>query len=548
MIDLLTLLIFYLILIFSIIGYGKLFLVFINSDYNIGFQGLIGILFLITISYTTNFFSLHNYTHNSIVIGIGFLNFLISLKNNFKNSAKDLKVVLLIFGILFIGLLMHKNHDDFFTYHFPYSLSLVNFEKIIGIGHITSGFTTPSSIFYFNSLFYLPFIEYYLMNSGAIFIMGFSNIIFLDYIKNNIKKNNFLLFLSLFSLIFVNTVFSRIAEHGTDRSALILVFVLALVFLESINLNKKFLNSKNIVIYFEKIVLLITLIISLKSFYLIYFLFIFLWFYYFKKKLFNKDIIFKILNNRFFYFSFIGIVLFILTVFLNTGCMVFPASFTCFEAVEWSFNKDLVKSYKAWFEQWSKAGATPNFRVENPELYISYFNWLPGWMDRYFFTKVSDFLLVILLIILIFIFTFSYKKKKSVKGKIKYKLFYFFILILFAEWFINHPALRYGGFTVIVLLFSIPLSLYLSNFKNSITYLKRSVNILIIITFLIFTSKNIVRINDEYSKYRYNIFLSPYYYLDKSAFRRDIQIKKIFEENKNLSSNRYLIIKNKIGQ
>mgnify|MGYP007000294257 CR=1 len=74
--------------------------------------------------------------------------------------------------------------------------------------------------------------------------------------------------------------------------------------------------------------------------------------------------------------------------------------------------------YKAWFEQWSKAGATPNFRVENPELYISYFNWLPGWMDRYFFTKVSDFLLVILLIILIFIFTFSYKKKKSVKGKI----------------------------------------------------------------------------------------------------------------------------------
>ncbi len=134
------------------------------------------------------------------------------------------------------------------------------------------------------------------------------------------------------------------------------------------------------------------------------------------------------------------------------------------------------------------------------------------------------------------------------KGKIKYKLFYFFILVLFAEWFINHPSLRYGGFTVIALLFFIPISLYLSNFKNEIVYLKRSVDILIILTFIIFTSKNIVRINDEYSKYGYNIFLSAYYYLDKSAFRRDIQIKKIFEENKNLSSNRYLIIKNKIGQ
>ena len=230
MIDLLTLLIFYLILIFSIIGYGKLFLVFTKSEYNIGYQGLVGILFLIVISYITNFFSVHNYIHNTIVIGIGLINFLISLNSNFRKSAKDLKTVLLIFGILFIGLLMYKNHDDFFTYHFPYSLSLINFEKIIGIGHITSGFTTPSSIFYLNSLFYLPFIEYYLMNSGAIFIMGFSNIIFLKYIKNNIDKNNFLLFLSLFSLIFVNTVFSRIAEHGTDRSALILVFVLALVF------------------------------------------------------------------------------------------------------------------------------------------------------------------------------------------------------------------------------------------------------------------------------------------------------------------------------
>ena len=70
MIDLLTLLIFYLILIFSIIGYGKLFLVFTKSEYNIGYQGLVGILFLIVISYITNFFSVHNYIHNTIVIGI----------------------------------------------------------------------------------------------------------------------------------------------------------------------------------------------------------------------------------------------------------------------------------------------------------------------------------------------------------------------------------------------------------------------------------------------------------------------------------------------
>ena len=77
---------------------------------------------------------------------------------------------------------MYKNHDDFFYYHFPYTLSLITEKKIIGIGLIEHGFRTPSSLFYLNSLFYLPLIDYYLINAGAIFIMGFSNIFFLERI------------------------------------------------------------------------------------------------------------------------------------------------------------------------------------------------------------------------------------------------------------------------------------------------------------------------------------------------------------------------------
>ena len=38
-----------------------------------------------------------------------------------------------------------------------------------------------------------------------------------------------------------------------------------------------------------------------------------------------------------------------------------------------------------------KGGATPNFRVDNPEAYIQKFNWLGNWIDVYFFNKVSDF-------------------------------------------------------------------------------------------------------------------------------------------------------------
>ena len=73
---------------------------------------------------------------------------------------------------------MFKNHDDFFYYHFPYTFSLITQKKIIGIGLIEHGFRTPSSLFYLNSLFYLPLIDYFLLNAGATYIMGFSNLFF----------------------------------------------------------------------------------------------------------------------------------------------------------------------------------------------------------------------------------------------------------------------------------------------------------------------------------------------------------------------------------
>ena len=44
-----------------------------------------------------------------------------------------------------------------------------------------------------------------------------------------------------------------------------------------------------------------------------------------------------------------------------------------------------------WYQQWSKAGAGPGFRVDDPQVYIEKFNWLSNWIDKYFFNKVSDF-------------------------------------------------------------------------------------------------------------------------------------------------------------
>ena len=63
-----------------------------------------------------------------------------------------------------------------------------------------------------------------------------------------------------------------------------------------------------------------------------------------------------------------------------------------------------------WYELWSKAGASPNFKVANPDEYIQFFNWVPNWIHNYFFNKVSDFVLGLVFVLIIF-FLFSNPQK-----------------------------------------------------------------------------------------------------------------------------------------
>ena len=542
------LLFFYFTVLFSILGYGKLVTLFNSNNQDNEFDGINGIAFLIVLSYITNFFTAHNYLHNSIIILFGLLIFIYDLRKNFDKKFKQNLSIFFVFSVLFIGILMHKNHDDFFYYHFPYTLILTNFEKIFGLGQLNHGFRTPSSIFYLNSLFYLPGIKYFLMNSGAIYILGFSNLIFINIIKKNLfrKKYNFILFLSLLSFIYVNTAFYRIAEHGTDRSALILIFIMAIYYLKSVNFLDNYNNPNLLNVYFSKLIILFFIIISLKNFYLIYFFILLIWIFEMKKFLFHKSFLKTVFKNPTIYIFIIGIFLSIFTIFSNTGCLVYPASFTCFEQFSWSIPTDNVDQMKVWYEQWSKAGATPNFRVENPEIYISKLNWLNNWIKIYFFTKVTDNILVLITICTIGFLVFTYKSKKIKLHKRKYILFYFSILILFLEWFYNHPALRYGGYTILALMVFIPISLFLEKFQSNSILFKKKVYFLVTLTALIFISKNLNRINHEYIKYNYNLIKNPFFYLNKDSFKINDMVKIYYEKQKENSKKKYLILNQKI--
>ena len=506
---------FYFLSIISTLGYGYFinkFLVSRNINLDYGIKGLAGIFLLTLYSYISHFITAHSLIHNSIVFIIGILLFLFLFKLNFKKN--DFKIICLVFIILLIAFFCFKTHDDFPYYHFPYINYLTNSDIIIGVGNYDPSWRSPSSIFYFNSLFYLPFIKYHFYHIGALLIMGFSlsTICIKIYDRYNIKKYDQLFFYKLFSFGFILIFFYRLSEHGTDRSAQILSFILILEILYFFN------KEQNIDKFFIKIFIIGSLAISLKVFYIIYLILlipIFHFIYSTKKNFYFKEI----LANHFFYLSVLFIFLVTMVNFLNSGCLVYPLTASCFENFSWSIPLNEIDRMRFHYENWSKAGAGPNFSVENIRDNISYFNWLPGWIERYFFYKMSDYLLGLTVMSLIFFLFFLPIKKKKIQENTNLNLLYLCLIILFIEWFYNHPTLRYGGYYVIAILMFIPLSKILSGYYHKKDFNIRFFSILFIII-SIFIYRNIDRIINEKIKYNYSPFNSAYYDVDENHFFR----------------------------
>jgi len=548
-----TFILFYFLILFSTLGYGLAFVYSINNKkigYNLGYVGLFGIFILILYSYLSNLFLSHSKIHNIFIIFIGFLFFSFFLLKNFKAMKKEIYNFIIIFSIMFISLLLFKTHDDFSYYHFPYSFYLTQNDFFVGVGQFNHGFRTISSIFYLNSLFYLPEINFYLFYITPIMFMGFANIILLKSIFSNTEtqKTNFLNFLYILTFIFINIFFYRIAEHGTDRSAQILIFLLLAEILVFLNFKINF-EKKLTTIY-----LLIGLIISLKAFYILYLLFLApIFFYFSKKKGIKKSIRLFLLNNFTVLFSII--VFFVLfTNFINTGCLLYPVQFTCFASLDWTISLSEVSNMNDWYELWSKGGANPNYRVDNPEYYISGFNWVSNWFNIYFFNKVSDFLLGTTFICLIIYFSFFSKINKKENEK-NFIFVYLILIILFFEWFYNHPSLRYGGYSLICLLIFIPFSFFLEKKKINLEKIKKRFVILVVLSLIIFVSRNVNRMFIEAKKYNYMPYQSVYFNLTEDNYRFEKLFKKLInnynnctEGNSNCDPNLKPIVTKKFGK
>ena len=298
---------------------------------------------------------------------------------------------------------------------------------------------------------------------------------------------------------------------------MILIMVLVIEILYLINLKEVYEKDKIL-----KLIILISIIFSLKAFYIIYCILFLLIFFYNKEK---KELIIFLFNSKIIYLC-IGLIGFVLlTNFLNTGCLIYPAKILCYENFQWAIPLKEVDQMNHWYQLWSKAGANPNFRVENPNEYIQNFNWVGNWFQMYFFNKVSDFLLGLLFLILLFMVTFFRRKIKL--DKKKFLFLYIILLILFFEWFYFHPALRYGGYNLVALLIFIPTSLFLEKYSKNKSNFKNKVYIILILAISVFLLRNTERIYKEHKAYNYNPIVNAYYKDFQQNFKISKRIEKI---------------------
>lgn len=521
---------FYILILFSIIGYGIVFksIFFKFENINFGYLGIFGILFLLIFTYLINFFIPISSIFSSVLLSLGIIFFLNFLLKNFTAYKKDFYILISLFIILILFILSSKNHDDFPYYHFAYINIITQIENSFGLGNFNHGFRTPSSIFYLSSLFNLPKTNYSLIHIAPVFFLGFTNFILLKKIFLNFKEKKFfyLILLSILSLAFINIFFYRMAEHGTDRSAQILIL---LIFIETVEfIHKNYLNEELL----KKLVILITITVSLKAFYIIYIILLLPLLIFQKNKI---NFLIKLISNKIFIICTLFFLILIGINFMNTGCLVYPLSISCFDSFAWSIPIEEVNYMNEWYQLWSKGGANPNYVVSDRANYISGFNWLSNWINIYFFNKVLDFISgLIFLILVVFIIFFTKKFNFKFFFNKKILLLYLIILLLFIEWFYNHPSLRYGGYHLLALLLFIPTAFLLDinvNFNKKLYY---KINAILLITLIIFCSRNVNRIFKEVKLYNYNILENASYneeFKNYQILNRILKIKKCNNDN-----------------
>ena len=464
----------------SIYTYGKYFrLLFFkheNDDLNINneFTNLFfGIAFFIIFSWFYHFsFGLKNEWINLFVFLLGIVFFILD-KNKINN-----KIFYFIPVVLYSGILIYNNHNDFHLYHFQNIIELTDNNPKIGIGNLNPKYVYASLFIYFESLFHFPIYQYEFINIPRYLVF----VSICGYLLLNVlEKNKFNQFLSAVLLIFFLLKFKRFSEHGYDYIA---IFFIIFIFLEFFYTNqKKICNIKSIIFFFS-------VLICIKVTGLFFLPFIIYAIY---KNFLIDFTIQNWLKNLI--PTFLVIFIFLTNSFLNSGCIFYPLKSTCINQnkISWSVNYNYIDQESDVAKKWAKGFYHQNSsdKISNYDEYLKNGKWIFSWFQSHFMNKIFEPILIFICIFLIYYFLSRTDRKKEKNNLSIIVLSYLSLL----SWLLNLPQLRFGYSYVLMCAF---LTFYFF-LKKEISVNKKS-KVFILLAFVFFNFHNMKRIFIEFDQ------------------------------------------------
>jgi hypothetical protein len=473
----------------------RLFKIKISDNSNFSIYSLLGIIFLSFISLTFNFFIPINKLFSTSI-------FLLSLSIFFFEKKIFYKKIFnyLITNSLIVFLLVYLSESyrpDSGLYHYPL-VNIINENKIIvGLANIHQRFGHASIIQYLSAIHNNHFIGL----NGIIFpTASIASAVIIYFLKHiiRIKKFNLSNFFSIFIILYIGYKMIRYSEYGNDTPGHLILFLIVSFFLRFY--EEKFLNKENI--FF--LISIFSVYAYLNKTFLIFLLIVPLLLNY------------KFYINRFNIFSFVYIFFFIfffsIKNILNSGCIIYPAAFTClnFNWTNFTYINN-VFDVSAGSEAWSKDWSNQKGVILNYKDYINNTVWIKYWMQNHF--KVIFKILIPYFIIIFILFLYLIFKKKNLdkvtilNEKIKSKIISLIsvLLIGFAAWFLKGPIYRYG-YSYIISIISLFFSyIFFVKFNNlSLKNLKNIKYFIIILFTLVFIGKQFNRIFEQYENTYYN--------------------------------------------
>ena len=480
------------ILLFSIIGYGKLTcqIIFGRSyiSNNIGEFGLFGIIFISFISTFLHFFFPINQLISSVIYCVGIFLFLFSLEKEFFTKKKILVfIVLLLISLLMLA--YHKPNEDWGYYHLPYLINFISEKVIFGLSTLHANQGWNSMWLNFTATFNLPLLGINAFHFANIIFFFYLFNFFLEAINKKLIKDYFDSIAKIFSLVFLlyfTVKFSRLNSYGLDIPSnffVIVVFYLFIKFFISTDIDYKNIIFQKITIYslYSVLIKLSNALIVLLPITILFFGNI---------KIFTRGFIFCIL------FFFIWTI----QQFIYTGCFLFPVVQTCLD-VSW-YNSGAVQGFLDHTLGMNKSFAQYKGNLSELE-YSSNFNWVPTWFER---TKVEalEHLFTFLFLFLLVMISLNFSKKNIIKKftyvsikKIRMVLFLllFIIAIQILFWFQNSPLVRFGFNYILLFIFFIIVLLFKNSFFKDIDI--KFIYILIFLAIFFNFQKNIFRIKND---------------------------------------------------